>query len=105
MLVLIKDRLAGRQTILPVGWFMVQKTVDLGDGYAICATRKQVGAFQVVGVDWEHPNYGYFTDAMVWINSPHMGRWQPLSVVGWSRKYRQRRSSFGTTRTSPHYLR
>lgn len=66
----------------------MQKTVDLGDGYAICATRKQVGAFQVVGIDWEHPNYGYFTDAMVWINSPHMGKWQPLSVVGWSRKYK-----------------
>jgi len=34
--------------------------IDLGDGYKIRATRKEVGSFTVVAIDWEHPNYGYF---------------------------------------------
>jgi hypothetical protein len=42
----------------------MKKVIDEGDGYKIRATRKSVGTFEVVAVDWEHPNYGYFTDAM-----------------------------------------
>ncbi len=67
---------------------MLQKVVDLGDGYRVCATRKQVGTFQIIGVDWEHPNYGFFMDAMVWIKSMHLEKWRPLPIVDWSRKYK-----------------
>ena len=46
--------------------------LDEGEGYKIKATRKDIGSFAVVAIEWEHPNYGYFTDAMLWINSLHL---------------------------------
>ena len=66
---------------------MKVKTIDEGDGYKVRATRKRVGTFEVVAVDWEHPNYGYFADAMIWVWSPHLNDWAPIHVVGWAGKY------------------
>lgn len=63
------------------------KTIDEGDGYKVRATRRRIGTFEVVAIDWEHPNYGYFADAMIWIWSPHLNDWAPMHVVGWAEKY------------------
>lgn len=66
---------------------MKAKTVDEGEGYKVRATRRSVGTFEVVAIDWEHPNYGYFADAMIWIRSPHLDDWVPTYIVGWAEKY------------------
>jgi hypothetical protein len=65
----------------------MMKIVDQGNGYKIRATAKKVGTFEVVAIDWEHPNYGYFADAMLWINSPHLDRWIPHNIATWTWKY------------------
>ena len=63
-------------------------TINKGDGYKIRATYKQVGAFDVIAVDWEHPNYGCFADGMLWYRSPHVDDWTPIHIAGWLRKYK-----------------
>lgn len=65
----------------------MRKVINEGDGYKIRATRKSVGTFEVVAIDWEHPNYGYFADAMLWIWSLHLDKWMPIPIVNWARKY------------------
>lgn len=65
----------------------MRKILNEGEGYKIRATRKRVGAFEVVAIDWEHPNYGYFADAMLWIWSPHLDKWMPILIANWSEKY------------------
>lgn len=65
----------------------MEKILDLGEGYKIRAIRSKVGNFTVVAIGWEHPNYGYFADAMVWIRSMHMSNWRQVSVINWSREY------------------
>ena len=65
-----------------------QKTAREGDRYAFRAIRKAVGTFDVVAIDWEHPNYGYFADGMLWISSPHLTKWQPFPIVQWTQKYK-----------------
>jgi hypothetical protein len=62
-------------------------TIDLGDGYFLKASKGQIGSFQIVAIDWQHPNYGYFTDAMLWFNSPHTMSWNPIPIVNWTEKY------------------
>ena len=66
---------------------MKVKTIEEGEGYKVKATRRSVGTFEIVAIDWEHPNYGYFADAMIWIWSPHLDDWAPTHVVGWAEKY------------------
>lgn len=66
----------------------MRKTLNLGDGYRIRATRKKVGTFAIVAIDWEHPNYGYFADAMLWVRAPHLDEWVCINVVKWGEKYR-----------------
>jgi len=61
--------------------------LDDGGGYKIKATRKDIGSFVVVAIEWEHPNYGYFADAMLWINSLHLEGWEPFPIVNWSETY------------------
>lgn len=64
-------------------------TVNEGDGYKIRAKRinpskgnKFMGrAYEFVVVEWEHPNYGYFADAMFWWRSMHTHMWTPVPVV------------------------
>lgn len=65
----------------------MRKIINEEDGYKIRATRKSVGTFEVVAIDWEHPNYGYFSDAMIWIWSPHRDTWTPIYTVRWTEKY------------------
>jgi len=63
--------------------------IDMGDGYFLKASMGQVGSFKIVAIDWEHPNYGYFTDAMIWYNSPHTMKWNPISIANWTEKYKK----------------
>lgn len=65
----------------------MEKILDLGDGYRIRAIRRKVGNFTAVAIGWEHPNYGYFSDAMVWVRSMHMNDWEQVPVVNWSGEY------------------
>jgi hypothetical protein len=65
----------------------MMKIINEGDGYKVRATAKKVGTFKVVAFDWEHPNYGYFADALLWINSPHLDNWTPYNIAGWTKKY------------------
>lgn len=51
--------------------------IDIGDEYQLKATRVRAGSFEVVAIDWKHPNFGYFADFMIWIISPHLGDWIP----------------------------
>lgn len=62
-------------------------TVDEGDGYKCRATYARIGRFDVIAVDWEHPNYGYFADAMLWYKSLHMTDWDVVPIVAWSQGY------------------
>lgn len=64
-----------------------QIILDEGNGYKIKATAKIVGTFAIVAIDWEHPNYGYFADAMLWYKSMHMFKWNVVPIVTWSLRY------------------
>jgi len=61
--------------------------LDKGDGYRIRATVKIVGAFVIVAIDWEHPNYGYFLDVMLWYKAMHMLDWGIVPIADWSKEY------------------
>lgn len=61
--------------------------IDMGEGYFLQASMGQIGSFKIVAIDWQHPNYGYFTDAMLWYNSPHTMKWKPIPIVNWAEKY------------------
>ena len=61
--------------------------VDEGDGYRIRARYHRLGSFEVIVIEWEHPNYGYFADAMLWLRSLHCSEWKPFPVVAWSERY------------------
>ena len=39
--------------------------IDMGEGYHLSDSKTRVGSFHIVAIDWEHPNYGYLTDAML----------------------------------------
>jgi hypothetical protein len=56
-------------------------------GYGFAGKRVSVGAFDIVVVDWSHPNYGYFADGMLWIRSLHQLEWKPYPVSGWTEQY------------------
>ncbi len=62
-------------------------TIEDENGYQIRAEREDIGTFTVVAVEWKHPNWSYFSDGMIWINSLHLGRWIPIAVSKCSRKY------------------
>jgi hypothetical protein len=61
--------------------------IDMGDGYFLQASMGQVGSFRIVAIDWQHPNYGYFTDAMLLFYSPHTDGWKPIPIANWTNKY------------------
>lgn len=65
----------------------MEKVLDLGAEHRIKVTRRKVGPFTVVAIGWERPNYGYFSDAMVWVRSMHMSEWMLIPVVNWAREY------------------
>jgi len=61
--------------------------IDMGEGYFLKASTGQIGSFQIISIDWAHPNYGYFTDAMLWYKSPHAMKWKSVPIVNWTEKY------------------
>lgn len=63
-------------------------TLDIGDGYKLRGTRVTIGTFDLVVIDWEHPNHGYFTDAMLWIKSMHMKEWRAYTVARCFEEYK-----------------
>jgi len=57
------------------------KTIEFcEDGYAFLGTRAQVGTFDIVTIDVNHPNYGYFAEFMALWRSPHSISWEPIQV-------------------------
>ena len=62
-------------------------TLYEGDEYYTRASRARVGAFTIVAVDWQHPNYGYFADALLWYFAPHFGEWQSIPIARWATRY------------------
>jgi len=70
--------------------------VDEGDEYNVRGYRLEGkdpidffgSAFEFVVVEWEHPNYDYFADAMFWWRSMHCSEWQPIAIVNWCRQYK-----------------
>ncbi len=63
-------------------------TLDIGDGYKLRGARATIGTFDLVVIDWRHPNYGYFADAMLWIKSMHMKDWEVPIVARCFERYK-----------------
>ena len=61
--------------------------LDEGEGYFLRAIRTLVGSTLIIVIDWQHPNYGYFADAMVFIKLWHMDDWMVIPIVSWSQNY------------------
>jgi hypothetical protein len=61
--------------------------IDRGDGYKLKAAYKRIGAFEFIAVDWEHPNVGFFTDALFFWRSLHLSDWKIVKVARWAEKY------------------
>ncbi|MGC9553690.1 MAG: hypothetical protein ACP5EK_00060 [Thermoplasmatota archaeon] len=61
---------------LPDGFGCYEQVVeDMGDDYFMRGTRLDIGAFSIVLVEIQHPNYGYFSDYMLWVSSLHSQSW------------------------------
>lgn len=56
-------------------------------GYEVRGCYQTAGTFDIIAIDWLHPNTGFYTEAMLWIRSPHQSEWQLHSVVQWSTDY------------------
>ena len=37
---------------------------DEGSGYRVKGRYNRLGSFEIITIEWEHPNYGYFADAI-----------------------------------------
>ncbi|KXB09310.1 hypothetical protein AKJ35_01015 [candidate division MSBL1 archaeon SCGC-AAA833F18] len=61
--------------------------LDLGGEYRLRAVRGKVGNFVVVAIGWEHPEYGYFADAMIWARPMHLNNWKLVPGVNLSKNY------------------
>lgn len=58
-------------------------------GYAYRGTLAHVGTFEIVAIDINHPNVGYYTEFMAFWRSPHLQEWQSLPVHNGSRDLRE----------------
>ena len=56
-------------------------------GYEFGAKRIRAGAFDIVVVDWMHPNHGYFSEGMLWVRTLHERRWRSLAVGNLAEHY------------------
>lgn len=56
-------------------------SVDLEDGYFIRACKIEVGSWDTMRIEWLHPNWGYYSDAMLWARSVHFPKWRPVDCV------------------------
>lgn len=55
-----------------------------GGGYGTRARRIDASPVtNVVVVEWTHPNYGYWSDAGVFVKLAHDRAWQPTGTVSW----------------------
>lgn len=61
-------------------------TINEGDNYFMRGTCADIGAFSIVTIEWNHPNYGYFAD-MLQIKSLHIEEWKSFPIVSGSEKY------------------
>lgn len=50
------------------------------DDYWYRGTRARVGTFDIIAIDLNHPNYGYFTEFMAFWRAPHIDAWQPIAI-------------------------
>jgi hypothetical protein len=50
------------------------------DDYIFKGTRAQIGSIDLVVVDINHPNYGYFAEYMAFWRSPHSPIWTPIQI-------------------------
>jgi len=66
-----------------------QIVLDEGKGYKLRATATRIGAFGIIAIDWEHPNFGYFADGMLCFRSLHMRDWDAIPIVKWTWKYKK----------------
>jgi hypothetical protein len=61
-------------------WIVASK----GDGYKIRAKRVDTAAYSIIIAEWRHPNYGYWADAGLYINSlHHFDEWIKRSDAKW----------------------
>jgi len=69
--------------ILEIGYIKIYKPIliDEGEGYFMRATRIDVGSFNIIAIEQMHPNYGYFTEYMLWIKSFHIRKWKSIPVI------------------------
>jgi hypothetical protein len=61
--------------------------LDERGGHYLRVTRKEIGAFVFIIIDWNHPNFGYFADCMFWWSSLHSD-WKSVCVASWTQKYK-----------------
>ncbi|KAA0003515.1 MAG: hypothetical protein FE048_01380 [Thermoplasmata archaeon] len=61
--------------------------IELENDYFMRGSRANIGTFNIVTIEWNHPNFGYFADYMVWIKSLHMKKWEPFPIVRGSENY------------------
>ena len=47
-------------------------------------------AFQIIVIEWNPPNYGYYVDGMLWIKSLHMADWKPYPIASWTGRYKNK---------------
>jgi len=79
--------------------------INESDGYKLRATYKRVGAFEFFVIDWEHPNIGYFTDALFFWRSLHASSWKTVKVVRWAEKYKSIKQFFHDYPCFKYFLR
>ncbi len=67
-----------RQELGEVLYDIVITEEDFGCKFG--AKRVRVGAFDIVIVDWMHPNDGFFSAGMLWVRTLHEHQWRPCAI-------------------------
>ena len=77
------------RTILEKDFGIIGKLyiLDEGDGYYLRAIRSLLGTAMLIVIDEQHPNRGYFSDAMLFVKTMHMDKWMPIPIATWTQKY------------------
>lgn len=71
-------------------------TLDEGDGnlvrgYAIKSPNSSgthFTAFKFVIIEWQHPNYGHFSDACFFYKALHVMDWNVVTFAAWTWRYK-----------------
>ena len=82
------------RTILEKDFGIIGKLyiLDEGDGYYLRAIRSLLGTAMLIVIDEQHPNRGYFSDAMIFVKTMHMDNWMPIPIATWTQKYKDAHS-------------